>query len=72
MPQALFCRLLQQTAKESLEAKPLPLWALAPLWIIFKGVKTHLGTGKAGTIICPSAEADGKREPTARLHIIHR
>ena len=50
---------------KGLEAKPLPLWALAPLWIIFKGVKTHIGTGKAGTIICPSAEADGKREPTA-------
>ena len=51
---------------KGLEAKPLPLWALAPLWIIFKGVKTHIGTGKAGTIIYPSAEADGKREPTAR------
>ena len=66
MPQALFCRLLQQTAKESLEAKPLPLWALAPLWIIFKGVKNHIGTSKAGTIIYPSAEADGKREPAAQ------
>ena len=47
---------------KGLEAKPLPLWALAPLWIIFKGVKTHIGTSKAGTIIYPSAEADGKRE----------
>ena len=28
-----------------------------------KGVKIHRGTGKAGTIIYPSAEADGKREP---------
>ncbi len=27
-----------------------------------KGVKTHRGTGKAGAIIYPSAEADGKRE----------
>ena len=51
---------------KGLEAKPLPLWALAPLWIIFKGVKNHIGTSKAGTIIYPSAEADGKREPTAR------
>ena len=31
-----------------------------------KGVKIHRGTGKAGTIIYPSAEADGKREPAAR------
>ena len=36
---------------KGLEAKPLPLWALAPLWVVFKGVKTHRGTGKAGTII---------------------
>ena len=28
---------------------------------VFKGVKTHRGTGKAGAIIYPSAEADGKR-----------
>ena len=32
---------------KGLEAKPLPLWALTPLWIIFKGVKTHIGTSKA-------------------------
>ena len=31
-------------------------------YIIFKGVKTHKGTGKAGTTIYPSASADGKRE----------
>ncbi len=29
---------------------------------VFKGGKTHRGTGKAGAIIYPSAEADGKRE----------
>ena len=34
-------------------------------YIIFKGVKTHKGTGKAGTTIYPSASADGKREPAA-------
>ena len=28
---------------KGLEAKPLPLWALAPLWIIFKGVKNPQG-----------------------------
>ena len=51
---------------KDLEAKPLPLWTLGPFHIIFKGVKTHKGTGKAGTIIHPSAEADGKREPVAQ------
>ena len=30
------------------EAKPLPLWTSVPLSIVFKGVKTHRGTGKAG------------------------
>jgi len=34
--------------------------------IASKGVKTHRGTGEAGAIIYPSAEADGKREPAAR------
>ena len=34
--------------------------------IVLKGVKTHRGTGKAGTIIYPSAEADGKRELAAQ------
>ncbi|WP_308549084.1 hypothetical protein, partial [uncultured Parabacteroides sp.] len=34
--------------------------------IVLKGVKTHRRTGKAGTIIYPSAEADGKREPAAQ------
>jgi len=49
---------------KDLEAKPLPLWTLGPFHIIiFKGIKTHRGTGKAGTIIYPPAEADGKREP---------
>ncbi|MBD9167972.1 MAG: hypothetical protein EGQ00_13295 [Parabacteroides johnsonii] len=48
------------------EALPLPLWTLVPFHIIiFKGVKTHKGTDKAGTITYPSAEADGKREPAA-------
>ena len=51
---------------KDLEAKPLPLWTLGPFHIIFKGVKTHKETGKAGTIIHPSAEADGKREPVAQ------
>ena len=36
-----------------------------------KGVKIHRGTGKAGTIIYPSAEADGKRELAARHRYNH-
>ena len=39
----------------------------SPFHLLYlKGVKTHRGTGKAGTIIYPSAEADGKREAAAR------
>jgi len=34
--------------------------------LYLKGVKTYRGTGKAGAIIYPSAEAGGKREPAAR------
>ena len=33
---------------KGLEAKPLPLWTLGPFHlIIFKGIKTQRGTGKA-------------------------
>ena len=39
----------------------------SPFHLLYlKGLKTHRGTGKAGTIIYPSAEADGKREPAAQ------
>ena len=53
---------------KDLEAKPLPLWTSGPFHnlLYLKGLKTHRGTGKAGIIIYPSAEADGKRELAAR------
>jgi len=40
--------------------------------LYLKGLKTHRGTDKAGTITYPSAEADGKRESAARglLHLM--
>ena len=49
---------------KDLEAKPLPLWVFNPFHRLhLKGLKTTEEPAKPGTIIYPSAEADGKREP---------
>ena len=68
-PKAPSTSLLPSASADGLKdlEQSLFLCGLQPLSsIVFKGVKPHIGTGKAGIIIYPSAEADGKRELAAR------